>query len=54
MTDYKILRLPHGYFRGGGVQDIAPSLTISSFEFNNYIIEYGMDNDSGQQATQPT
>ena len=34
-----IFRLPHGYFKGG-VMRICPSITISSFHFNNFVIEY--------------
>ena len=32
------MRLPHGFFDGGLV-DICPSITTSSFEFNNLLIE---------------
>lgn len=34
----KILRLGHGYF-GGGIETICPAITISSWEWNNLLIE---------------
>lgn len=47
----KIIRLPHGYFNGE-IVDICPSLTISSFEFNNLIMEiYDKDNPSREHNT---
>lgn len=40
--DKMILRLPHGYFEGG-VMQICPSITISSFECNNFVLEVDED-----------
>lgn len=56
MTDKMLYKLPHGYYGGGGIfKDYSPSVTVSSWEFNNLLIECdGMENDSRQQATQPT
>ena len=33
-----IYRYPHGYFRGVVKTNVAPSITISGFELNNFII----------------
>lgn len=38
-----ILRLPHGYFEGG-VMQICPSITISSFEHNNFVCNMETNN----------
>lgn len=34
-----ILRLGHGYYDGGVAKEVAPPLTISSWQFNNYLVE---------------
>lgn len=38
MRDIRIMRMPHGYF-DGGITDICPAITTSSFEHNNFVIE---------------
>lgn len=38
----KILRLSHGYFPGD-VVDECPAITISSWQFNNFLIWYEED-----------
>ena len=51
MTDKMIYKLPHGYYGGGVFKEYSPSVTVSSWEFNNLLVEYdGMENDSWQQA----
>lgn len=44
--DKMILRLPHGYFMGGvWNNDYSPSITISSFQHNNIVME-NMENNN--------
>ena len=42
MTDKTLMLLyPHGWNVGGVIEvDISPSITISSWEWNHFIIEY--------------
>lgn len=40
-----IYKLPHGYFKGFFYMDYSPALTISSWEYNNFVIEYERDSD---------
>lgn len=36
-----IYKTPHGYYEGGGVfERYSPAVTISSWEYNNFVIEY--------------
>lgn len=35
-----IYKLSHGYFKGEFFKDYSPALTISSWEYNNFVIEY--------------
>lgn len=48
-----MIRYPHGWFRGGGLWDseYAPTLTTSSWEANNYVLEihYDRDTDEGEE-----
>ena len=37
----KILQRGHGYNKGGEFEDVAPTITTSSYENNNHVIEYG-------------
>jgi len=34
-----IYKIGHGYYPGGFFEEYAPALTISSWEYNNFIIE---------------
>lgn len=42
MRDIRVMRMPHGYF-DGGITDICPAITTSSFERNNFVIENSED-----------
>ena len=35
----KILQIPHGWNKGRIVSDICPTITISSWEANNFLVE---------------
>ena len=34
-----IYKIPHGYYDGGFFKQYAPAITISSYEWNNLVIE---------------
>lgn len=53
MTDYKIYKIPHGYYGGGLFDKYAPSVTTSSYECNNLIIEYDMEQERKQKIELP-
>ena len=40
----RILRLPHGFFQGE-ITEVAPTITTSSFEHNNFVLEVYEDKD---------
>ena len=35
----RILRMGHGYYDGGVEKDLCPVITISSWQFNNFLVE---------------
>ena len=49
MIEYKIYKIPHGYYGGGWFEEYAPSVTTSSYEFNNLIIEYEMETEKKEK-----
>lgn len=53
MIEYKIYKIPHGYYGGGWFEEYAPSVTASSYECNNLIIEYEMETEKKQKIELP-
>jgi site-specific DNA-cytosine methylase len=49
MAEYKIYMIPHGYYGGGWFDKYAPSITTSSYEFNNYLIEIEMETEKKEK-----
>lgn len=49
--DITLKQYPHGYNDGFEYKDVCPTITISSFEHNNFIIEKDMERES--QITLP-
>lgn len=53
VKEIKLFRYPHGFIGGGGIENanVCPTITISSFEWNNFIVEiYGTKTNKKRNA----